>query len=206
MPASSAAFSAASSISSPRAQLITRTPSRIAANASASRNPRVSAVLGRWTVTKSACAYSSAGVSAFSAPSSRKRSALTNGSNPTTCMPNARARAATSWPMRPNPSTPSVFSYTSTPPNRDRSHRCSVNDACACGMLRASANINAIVCSAAATMFDCGAFATMIPRLVAASTSTLSTPIPARPITFNRSARAITSAVIRVADRIRIPS
>ena len=83
---------------------------------------------------------------------------------------------------------------------------CAVSDACACGMLRASASISAIVCSAAAMMFDCGALATMIPRLVAASTSTLSTPIPARPITFNRSARAMTSAVIRVADRIRIPS
>ncbi len=56
LPLSSASLSAASSISSPRAQLMTRTPSRIAANASASRNPRVSAVLGRWIVTKSACA------------------------------------------------------------------------------------------------------------------------------------------------------
>jgi hypothetical protein len=44
-------------------------------------------------------------------------------------------------------------------------------------MLRASASISATVCSAAATMFDCGALATMIPRLVAASTSTLSTPM-----------------------------
>ena len=72
-------------------------------------------------------------------------------------------------------------------------------------MLRANANINAIVCSAAATMFDCGAFATMIPRLVAATTSTLSTPIPARPITRKLSARSINSAVNRVADRIKIP-
>ena len=54
--------------------------------------------------------------------------------------------------------------------------------ACACGMLRASASISAMVCSAAATMFDCGALATTMPRLVAASTSTLSTPTPARPI------------------------
>jgi hypothetical protein len=161
--------------------------------------------LGRWIVTKSACAYSSADESAFSAPSSRNRSALTNGSNATIRIPNARARAATSCPIRPNPSTPSVFSYTSTPPNRDRSHFPPVSDPCACGMLRASASINAIVCSAAATMFDCGAFATMIPRFVAASTSTLSTPIPARPITFNLSARSIRSAVSCVADRIRIP-
>ena len=71
--------------------------------------------------------------------------------------------------------------------------------------MRASASINAIVCSAAATTFDCGAFATTIPRLVAAATSTLSTPIPARPITRNRSARPINSASNRVADRITIP-
>ena len=72
-------------------------------------------------------------------------------------------------------------------------------------MLRANASINAIVCSAAATMFDCGAFATMIPRFVAAATSTLSTPIPARPITRRLSARSISSDVNCVADRIRIP-
>ena len=80
-----------------------------------------------------------------------------------------------------------------------------VSDACACGTLRASASINAIVCSAAATMFDCGAFATMIPRFVAAGTSTLSTPIPARPITRSRSARSMTSAVTCVAERISRP-
>ena len=79
-----------------------------------------------------------------------------------------------------------------------------VSDACACGMLRASASISATVCSAAATMFDCGALATMMPRLVAASTSTLSTPTPARPITFRLSARSIRSAVSFVAERIRI--
>ena len=62
------------------------------------------------------------------------------------------------------------------------------------------------MCSAAATEFDSGALATMIPRLVAAAMSTLSTPVPARPITFSRSARAISSAVILVAERIRIAS
>ena len=71
-------------------------------------------------------------------------------------------------------------------------------------MLRASASIIATVCSAAATMFDCGALATMIPRLVAAATSTLSTPMPARPITRRLPARAIMSASSRVAERIRI--
>ena len=51
-----------------------------------------------------------------------------------------------------------------------------------------------------------GAFATMIPRRVAASTSTLSTPTPARPITFSRSARSIRSALSFVAERTTMAS
>ena len=62
------------------------------------------------------------------------------------------------------------------------------------------------MCSAAETMFDSGAFATTIPRRVAASTSTLSTPTPARPITLRLSAAAISSAVSFVAERITIAS
>ena len=38
------------------------------------------------------------------------------------------------------------------------------------------------MCSAAVITFDCGALATTMPRRVAASTSTLSIPTPARPI------------------------
>ena len=103
-------------------------------------------------------------------------------------MPKPRARCATSWPIRPKPSTPSVFSYSSTPESFERSHLPSISDACARGMLRASASSSAIVCSAAVTTLDSGAFATTMPRLVAAGTSTLSTPTPARPITLSRSA------------------
>ena len=91
--------------------------------------------------------------------------------------------------MRPNPSTPSTLSASSTPPHFDRSQRPATSAACACGMLRASATSSPIVCSAAETTFDSGAFATTIPRRVAASTSTLSTPTPALPITFSRVAR-----------------
>jgi hypothetical protein len=107
--------------------------------------------------------------------------------------------------MRPNPSSPSVFSYSSTPPHFDRSQLPPTSAACACGTLRASASSSAIVCSAAVITFDCGALATMMPRLVAASTSTLSTPTPARPITFRLSPRAIRSAVSLVAERMTIP-
>src|SRR5829696_5107109 len=121
-------------------------------------------------------------------------------------MPKPSARCATSCPMRPKPSTPSVFSYSSTPLNWERSHAPLVSDPCACGTLRASASSSASVCSAAVITFDWGALATITPRLVAASTSTLSTPTPARPTTLRRSARSSSSAVSRVAERIRIAS
>ena len=83
--------------------------------------------------------------------------------------------------MRPKPSTPSVFSYSSTPLNSARSHAPPVSEPCACGTFRASASSSASVCSAAVITFDWGAFATITPRFVAASTSTLSTPTPGPP-------------------------
>jgi hypothetical protein len=46
----------------------------------------------------------------------------------------------------------------------------------------------------------------MMPRRVAAATSTLSTPMPARPITLRRSARSISAASRLVAERIRMAS
>ena len=58
------------------------------------------------------------------------------------------------------------------------------------------------MCSAALIVFDCGAFTTITPRRVAASTSTLSTPMPARATTFRSGAASRTSAVTRVALRI----
>ncbi len=79
-PERSAASSASSSSSGPRAALTTRTPGRIASNAAAPTEPRVSAVSGRCRVRKSAAAYTSSGDSTHSAPSSRKRSAVTYGS------------------------------------------------------------------------------------------------------------------------------
>ena len=71
LPESSAASSASSTISGPRATLRIRTPSRILEKASASSQPSVSGVFGRCSVMKSACAYTSSEDSAFSTPSSR---------------------------------------------------------------------------------------------------------------------------------------
>ena len=73
-------------------------------------------------------------------------------------------------------------------------------------MLRASASSSAIVCSAAVTTLDSGALATTTPRFVAAGTSTLSTPTPARPTTRSRVAFASRSAVTFVAERMSRPS
>ena len=73
-------------------------------------------------------------------------------------------------------------------------------------MFRASATSSPTACSAAETTVDSGAFATTIPRRVAASTSTLSTPTPARPITLSFAPRSISSAVSFVAERITIAS
>ena len=85
--------------------------------------------------------------------------------------------------MRPKPRMPSVLSISSTPENFERSQRPSDERRRApAGTLRASASSSAIVCSAAVTTLDCGALATTMPRLVAAGTSTLSTPTPARPM------------------------
>ena len=75
-------------------------------------------------------------------------------------------------------------------------------EAVACGMWRASAISSAIACSAVVIVLPPGVFITTMPRAVAAGTSTLSTPIPARPITRSSWPAAITSAVTFVPLRI----
>ena len=169
-------------------------------------NPRVSSVSGEWSVTTSAPCRSSPSVAARSTPRSRKRSSPTSGSYAVTRMPSPAARRATCWPMRPKPTTPSVFPSSSIPLQRERSQRPCFSAACACGMLRARATSSPTVCSAAEMTVDSGAFATTMPRRVAASTSTLSIPTPARAITFRRTAREMSSAVSCVAERITIAS
>src|SRR3954462_7077815 len=104
--------------------------------------------------------------------------------------------------MRPSPTTPTVFSVTSTPVNFDRFHCPSRNDASAAGMCRAAASNRATACSAALTMFDVGALTTMPPGWGAAATSTLSRPMPARATTWRLGAAASASASIRGALRI----
>ena len=62
------------------------------------------------------------------------------------------------------------------------------------------------MCSAAVTTFERGALTTMIPRFVAAATSTLSTPTPARAIARSFVALAMSGASAFVAERMTIAS
>ncbi len=79
-------------------------------------------------------------------------------------------------------------------------------DASAAGIWRASANIIAIACSAVVIELPNGVFMTITPFAVAAGMSTLSTPMPARPITFRRDALPRIFAVTFVAERMARPS
>ncbi len=117
-------------------------------------------------------------------------------------MPKAWARCATSEPARPSPTTPSTLPCSSTPSHLERSHRPATSAAWAWGMLRACASSSAMACSATERMFEVGALTTMTPRAVAASTSTLSRPTPARPTTWSEVPAASTSLVTWVAERM----
>src|SRR5271168_272782 len=82
------------------------------------------------------------------------------------------------------------------------SHLPACVEASAAGSWRASANISAMACSAVVIELPNGVFMTMTPRAVAAGMSTLSTPMPARPITLSVLARSSSLAVTgRRADR-----
>src|SRR2546422_98381 len=116
-------------------------------------------------------------------------------------MPNARATCATCPPIRPSPTTPIVLPRSSVPSNRLRSHSPRRIASAAQGMWRTNASSSPIACSAALTVFAPGAFITAMPRRVAAWTSIVSTPVPARATTWRRGARANRSAVTWVSLR-----
>ena len=62
------------------------------------------------------------------------------------------------------------------------------------------------MCSAVEIVLPPGVFITTIPRRLAAATSMLSTPTPARTIALSRDCPSRTSAVSCVPERIAIPS
>ena len=108
--------------------------------------------------------------------------------------------------MRPKPTIPRVFSNSSAPVYLERAHLPARRAACAGEIKRAEASSNEIASSAAETIFEVGALTTMTPAVVAAGISTLSSPTPARAITFKPFAAAIASASIFVAERINTAS
>jgi hypothetical protein len=116
------------------------------------------------------------------------------------------ARLATTAPILPAPISPRVLPVISTPRNRFFSHLPAWVDALAAGRSRASASIRAMACSAVVIELPNGVFITTMPCWVAAATSMLSTPIPARPTTFRFSAAARIFSVTLVADRTASPS
>ena len=160
-----------------------RTPRLVLASASADRMLRVESVSGVWSVMKSARGSNSSSVT-FSTPISSARSGVRKGSNAMTFILRPRARSATMEPILPAPIRPSVLEVSSTPMKRFFSHLPACVDASASGSWRASANISAIACSAVVIELPKGVFMTTTPLAEAAGMSTLSTPMPARPITL----------------------
>ena len=88
----------------------------------------------------------------------------------------------------------------------DRFHSPFLSAACAGDTWRAAASISATASSAALTMLEVGALTTMTPDWVAAFTSTLSRPTPARATTLRLRPAASASASTLVAERTRIAS
>src|SRR6056297_3067671 len=109
-------------------------------------------------------------------------------------------------PILPAPITPRVLPVSSTPMKRDFSQRPAWVEVLASGIWRATANIMAMACSAVVIELPKGVFITMMPFFDATGISTLSTPMPARPITLRLVAAAITFSVAFVADRMARPS
>src|SRR4051812_2378947 len=121
-------------------------------------------------------------------------------------IPKADMRWATRTPIRPRPTTPRVFSLSSTPVYLLRFHSPFFSAELAGAMLRAVAISRPQASSAAVTMLEVGALTTITPALVAAATSTLSRPTPARATTRSFPAAATASASTLVALRIRMAS
>ena len=123
-------------------------------------------------------------------PSCAARAGCTYGSKAISRAPKAAMRCANSTPMRPRPTTPTVLPAISTPVYLERFHSPALSAEEADAVLRATASSRATACSAAETMLEVGALTTMTPRAVAADTSTLSSPTPARATTRSAGAAA----------------
>mmetsp|Transcript_11045 Transcript_11045/g.36670 ORF Transcript_11045/g.36670 Transcript_11045/m.36670 type:complete len:410 (+) Transcript_11045:598-1827(+) len=204
-PDSSAASRSGSLMMPPRAQLTMRAPGFMVAMDALLIMSRVSSSSGTWMVRTSARRMHSAAetgsMSSFCDASGGKK-----GSYPIALMPKACMRVTTSRPTRPRPSTPRVLPESSIPMYCLRSHLPCFIEPSPCATLRASDAMSAHVCSAAEMVLPPGVFITIMPRLVAALQSMLSTPVPARPMTVILLAASMMSAVTLVPDRTIRPS
>src|ERR1051325_8661833 len=123
-----------------------------------------------------------------------------------TFMSRPAARRATSRPTRPRPTTPSVLPASWVPTSLARSHLPACRLASAAGMWRARAIKSVMVCSAVLTVLPPGVFMTTMPLRVAAATSMLSTPTPARTMARSLPGFSRSWAVTRVPERTIMPA
>ena len=145
-----------------------------------------------WSETASEAARSS-GRLRYRTPWALAKAGSGRGSVATSCMPKALARSATSFPMRPRPTIPSVLPRSSTPMNPF--HPPVRVPRCPGTIPRATASSSASVRSATESCTAPNAALTTIPRARAAGRSMLSSPTPCLAMVLSRSADAITSAV-----------
>ena len=188
-PRSSAAASALSSTMPPRAQFTITTPSFIAAISRAPMSPCVVRSQRRVHGDPVALADHVRGAS----PAARR----SRGS----AAPHERVARDHAHPerARPNRDLPPHASQSDHAERLSRQldplERLALpspagTEACARGISRATASMSAMVCSAVETVLLRGELITTMPRCVAAATSMLSTPTPARPMNRRRFPRA----------------
>ncbi len=109
-------------------------------------------------------------------------------------------------PIRPSPTTRSLFPDSWRPTNLLRFHSPDVTELKAWGTLRTMESIIAMVCSVAARVLPVGAFITTTPRRLASARSMLSSPTPARAAALSLLAASRISASRGVPLRVIIPS
>ena len=195
---------AVSSIRPPRDTLTTYAPRFIRASAAASSRWWVASVSGTCRERTSAAATTSPAPISVT-PRVAASSAEDAGSWATTEKPMAPAAVATRRPIRPRPINPTVCACgrCSDIPSRPSPNVPARTPASHATSRRVKARMKAIACAATSWKFASGTLVTWIPALVAASTSTTSTPMPQRWMTLQRVSSAISGARIGSTATIR---
>ena len=167
-PDSMASASATSSISSPRAVLTIRHPAL--ALGEPSPVEKMARFGGRRKMEADVVGRLAHAVEAEELDAERGGDlSEMNGSCATVSMPNARARAATSCPMRPSPTSPRRLAAKLRAGQLLLVPHTALHRRVGGGTDRASDSISASACSATLTLFPPGAFITRMPRALAAA-------------------------------------